>query len=1153
METARGTLEQLALLLARLLQPLEHRLQAGQVRLLLAELGLVLPASFNFKPALTSQLNKAVIGAATLPDKIEALTNAIDKERVLDAINNGQEIIQIARTIFDAINDFANELKNIQPADLNGNAALAADARVFAERLPKRLFDFLVVSNLEATPGMAEALEFIGAIQRTEKTALADNPSEPLSYIEKTFDFSDLFDAITKPTQQMEKLYGWGQNNFGEVAPGRRDMLKVLEKLVTNTGVPAIFDTAPANPTLDILGMELQLAKDLNPRGLRLGLNTEINIDPTYTLSEPPWEISLGLDIPLPLNMQMTIQPNGKVGFVPPDLSVIAGELFFRYRSRAAGPGQSLVLIGQAQGSRLDVQELGFDLRNKLSWHPTENRGDGDLIFSGYAQKLRLLISLGGADSFISSNIPQSGFAVEFDLLLGYSTQTGFFFRGSGALELFIPVHLTLGPIEIRQLQIRLDIGDRLILTLGTSIKFQLGPFTALAENIGARATMTFPDKGGNLGPVNLAIGFKPPNGIGLRVDAGIVKGGGYLFIDTEKGEYAGVAELVIKEMVAVKAIAIINTKLPDGRAGFAFLLLITAEFAPIQLGFGFTLNGVGGLIAINRGMYINALAEGVRTNAIKSIMFPDDPVANAPQIIANLNAFFPIEEGRYTFGLMGIIGWGTPTLIRVELGLMIQVPDPVVLAIIGVIKVALPTEQVATIKIQVNFLGVIDFNGRYMFFFASLFDSKILTFTLTGEMYFSIDWGDNPNFVFSVGGFHPDYAPPPLRGGIGSLRRIQMNLLGGDNPRLTLSFYFAVTANTVQFGASVDFLFKVWKVRVVGYLYFDALFQFNPFYFRIDIGAGLAVMWGSKELFGIHLKGSLEGPTPWRIQGKASFRVLFVKVKVRIDKTFGKRDNTVLPPIELRPLLLSELSNEKNWRAELPADSSLLVSLRQLEQDTDAERLVAHPYGTLAVSQSKIPLNLRMDKFGTDRPADFRAFRVMLEGTTNPGVINEFFAPAQYLNLSDDQKLSRKSFEPFQAGVRALGSDTFSSHDYVSKRYEYEICIVDTELEQALAMKQYSEDADYLARWAEGGAVGRSAMGREAGAEALVDDRKRVKIREEDFFIVRSKDMRPLRKGVDLIRFTTETEARSVLRDMTLKKPELKGKITVLAESELR
>ena len=46
---------------------------------------------------------------------------------------------------------------------------------------------------------------------------------------------------------------------------------------------------------------------------------------------------------------------------------------------------------------------------------------------------------------------------------------------------------------------------------------------------------------------------FKPPNGIGLSLDAGIVKGGGYLGVD-EHG-YAGILELKMLA-VDVKAIA---------------------------------------------------------------------------------------------------------------------------------------------------------------------------------------------------------------------------------------------------------------------------------------------------------------------------------------------------------------------------------------------------------------------------------------------------------------------------------------------------------------------------------------------------------------------------------------------------------------------
>ena len=65
---------------------------------------------------------------------------------------------------------------------------------------------------------------------------------------------------------------------------------------------------------------------------------------------------------------------------------------------------------------------------------------------------------------------------------------------------------------------------------------------------------------------------------------------------------------------------------MPDGSPGFSLLIIITAEFGPgIQLGFGFTLLGVGGLLGLNRTMLLEPLVEGVRTGAINSILFPHE------------------------------------------------------------------------------------------------------------------------------------------------------------------------------------------------------------------------------------------------------------------------------------------------------------------------------------------------------------------------------------------------------------------------------------------------------------------------------------------------------------------------------------------------
>ena len=63
---------------------------------------------------------------------------------------------------------------------------------------------------------------------------------------------------------------------------------------------------------------------------------------------------------------------------------------------------------------------------------------------------------------------------------------------------------------------------------------------------------------------LNIDLGFKPPNGVGLSIDAGAVKGGGYLYFDYDKEEYAGVLELTFSEIISLKAIGLITTRMPD-------------------------------------------------------------------------------------------------------------------------------------------------------------------------------------------------------------------------------------------------------------------------------------------------------------------------------------------------------------------------------------------------------------------------------------------------------------------------------------------------------------------------------------------------------------------------------------------------------------
>ncbi len=262
-------------------------------------------------------------------------------------------------------------------------------------------------------------------------------------------------------------------------------------------------------------------------------------------------------------------------------------------------------------------------------------------------------------------------------------------------------------------------------LELSATITGLLGPLAAAVERMGVTLDLTFTEGAGSrFGPIDASLAFKPPNGVGLSIDIGVIKGGGYLYIDVAKGEYAGALELVFSGFLSLSAIGIISTRMPDGTEGFSLLIVVTAEFGvPLQLGFGFTLIGVGGLLGLNRTADVEQLALGVRDGSIESVMFPTDVIANAPQIISDMRRFFPAEEDTFLIGLMAKLGWGTPTLVSASLGIVIEVP-PGNIVILGILKVALPDEDAALLVLQVNFIGAYEVDKERIWFFASLYES---------------------------------------------------------------------------------------------------------------------------------------------------------------------------------------------------------------------------------------------------------------------------------------------------------------------------------------------------------------------------------------------------------------------------------------------
>jgi hypothetical protein len=168
---------------------------------------------------------------------------------------------------------------------------------------------------------------------------------------------------------------------------------------------------------------------------------------------------------------------------------------------------------------------------------------------------------------------------------------------------------------------------------------------------------------------------------------------------------------------------------------------------------------------------------------------------------------------------------------------------------------------------LQVNFAGAIEFDRKRFFFFASLFESRVLFITIEGEMGVLAAFGDDANFIISVGGFHPRFNPPPLP--FPSPQRISLNIINTSACRIRAEAYFAVTTNTVQFGARAELVFGFDSFGIQGHIALDALIQFSPFYFIVEISASVSLRAFGVGLFSIRLRFSLEGVTPWRARVK--------------------------------------------------------------------------------------------------------------------------------------------------------------------------------------------------------------------------------------------------------------------------------------------
>lgn len=1036
---SEGTLEFLARQLTLALSPLKERLATGNLVGFMEELGLSPPPAVANAAGAATGIAAVASSLAALPGLVAALEAAVEAD---DAAQIAETSIDLLSEVVEAFRGISELTSAVSSAAASLPAADRAKVEAFAAQLPKKLFDFTVVEFMQRSrPALLDTLTLLGLAEDEVTGAI---PGDALSrpWRRRALHFDRLITLLTAPRTHLQNVFGWGTPGFDG-----RELFRLFQTYLSNKGLPVTLIEPPGQPPiLEAFVVRMQADTAASPPGLTIRLRFPATRDfaREYSLSDT-WSLTTDVKARFDAGLDIGLTPPLDIKFTPP-----AGTASIDLRSgiTVANPDGPMVLLGDRGGSGLFLDRFSGDAGFKAEW-PVGSSLRVEPTVGASVEGGRLKIDFSQSDGFLQMIAGGVQIDAEFNTGIRWSPSDGVSFEGSSAIEIALPVHQTIGPLDIQTIYLvgGLDSNGGIPIELSSGFSVKLGPLQAAIDRFGVKATLSFPADGkGNLGRADIGFGIKPPNGVGLSIDAGAVKGGGYLFIDPDRGEYAGALELRILDFLSVTAIGVITTKLPDGSKGFSFIAIISVEFNPgIQLGFGFTLLGVGGLVGLNRTMDLEALAQGARSGSIDVVLFPRDVVANAPRIISDLRTFFPPEEGTFLIGPMTKFGWGTPTLISLSLGIIIEIPGNV--AIVGKLTVAIPDERLPLIIIQVAFIGAIEFDKKRGWFFATLYESRVIFLPLDGGLGVLAAFGDDSNFVVSVGGFHPSYKPPALP--FPSPGRIAINILNTPVARIRVDAYFAVTSNTVQFGARAELYFGIKIASIEGHLGFDALFQFSPFYFIITISASLSVKLFGAGLFSVRFKGSLEGTSPWHVEGTGSISLLFWDVDVDFSKTWGDKEDTSLPPISVMPILVAEFEKVENWTASVTDTGQLLVSLRTIDAGSD---LVLHPTGSLRISQRAVPLGLTLDKLGNQRPDDAKHFTIdaATSGIEKRATVRESFAMGQFQDMKDSEKLSASDYEKEDAGLELSVTGNQVNTSCIAKRIaRYEQIIIDGALKR--------------------------------------------------------------------------------------------------------
>ncbi len=986
-------------------------------------------------PATSSAPPTEVVGPiASALDELESAAAAV---RSLSDGRDDSAAVGALTSMGKAVATLASGLRDLAAVNIDTSWNPPFNDLAFWQSLSDDVFDTLLVRYLAMqAPRLHGFLRLCGLITET-----VESGTEALrgAYVRRQFHWDRLGDVLS-PSKLIADAYGWGASL--DVSA----LFMAIASQATGFGL-SVGINPPDQSVLDdyydrgtaaagIVELTLPLYRAVSEVGEGLAtIEFDLVVLPIPPAGAPAGDVNgflvyprlvgaidastnLGPGVTLDVSGDLTSTAAIRAEVRPGDARVTLG----------AGPpvGSASVevaaafvpprpVVGDPSGMRVEVSKLHVSARFGLSPQP-------ELRAEAVADEISLVLDLSESDGFLTTFLGRGVQRLDVSAGLVWSSRTGFAFVGSAGLDVSIPVDETIaGVLHVDTVTVRVALVDgRVQLQAGITGSLDIGPITASVDRLGIGASIeprSETDGAGNLGHAELSWGPKPPDGVGLDFSAPAISGGGFLSHDEAASQYLGAVELSIGTL-SIQGVGVLTTRMPSGTQGFSLVVLANVTGLQVALGFGIVLTGVGALVGVNRALNVPALQALARAGNLENVLFPADLAHNAPRVAADLATVFPPAEGHFVFGVGARIYWGSDTLVTADLGVYVQVPS-VIVALLGALRITLPTrepEGPAVIDLRLNILGVLDLPGERLSIDASLTNSKIVGLPVTGQAAVRAAWGDDPQFVAAFGGFHPAFSAPA---GFPKLQRLALSL-GSTNPRLLLSTYFAVTSNSYQLGSAADLYVSAGPAALQASLAWDALIQWKPLHIELDLYAHAAILIGGSPVVSLTIAVHVTGPGPWHLSGSASFSILFFSITIPFSLTLGSPIDPVPPStVDVLTPLVGELGKTGSYLAGSPTGPAVVTVRR------DTSGSVLHPLGSLTVRQRLLPLEIEIDHSGGDVLAGTTTFSIAYgEGEARRSTadrrfaVTDFFAPAQFIHMSDTQKLSSPSFEQMTAGL---------------------------------------------------------------------------------------------------------------------------------------